>query len=166
MIRGKNTMNYKVKVGDPMPKFVARDQDGHSIDSSHLLGNPVVIYFYPKDDTPGCTKEACSFRDNMTNLNKMGISVIGVSPDNAESHQAFIKKHHLNFSLLADESKDICNKFGVMHEKNIDGTKTTILERSTFFIDSKGIIQWIERPVNVEGHTERVIIAINTKKIK
>lgn len=153
-------MAYKINIGDSIPSFSALDQEGEVVTSDDLLGNPFVIYFYPKDDTPGCTKEACSFRDNMERLDEQGIIVVGVSPDSVSSHQKFIDKHGLNFTLLADDGKELCKRFDVLQEKDVAGTKTLTIERTTFVVDPHGIIRWIERPVNVEGHVDRVLKAL------
>ncbi len=148
-------MQYKLNVGDKMPNFSCLDQDGKKVSSSDLLGAPLVLYFYPRDNTPGCTVQACSFRDSLANLQEIHCNVIGISPDNAASHTQFIQEHQLNFTLLCDENMEICNKFDVVHPK---GEKKEIkVERSTFLIDREGIIRWIERPVNVVGHVERVL---------
>lgn len=146
-------MTYKVNVGDTIPAFKIKDRDGYDLTDDDLIGNPVVIYFYPKDDTPGCTKEACTFRDNMPNFEALDVLVLGVSPDNAESHEKFTKKHDLNFSLLSDENSELCRKFDI-------GRGLLGIERTTFVIDGEGIIRWIERPVNVSGHVERVLEAL------
>ncbi len=150
-------MTYKLNVGDRMPIFKAKDASGHVFSSEDLMGGPVVIYFYPKDDTPGCTKEACSFRDNLDDFDDFDAIVIGISPDGTHSHESFIEKHNLNFTLLSDESLDVCRKFDVMREKEVEGKMAPHVERTTFVIDARGIIRWIERPVNVEVHTERVL---------
>ena len=152
-------MAYKVNVGDKMPAFKAKDASGHFFSSDDVLGGPVIIYFYPMDDTPGCTKEACSFRDNIDNFDEYDAILVGISPDGAQSHESFIEKHELNFTLLSDESLDVCRKFGVLKEN--EHQPKPHLERTTFIIDSRGIIRWIERPVNVEGHTERVLKALH-----
>lgn len=154
------TMSYKIQVGDAIPDFKAFDQEGNELLSEDLLGTPIVLYFYPKDGTPGCTKEACSFRDNMNRLLSYDVSIIGVSPDSQDSHQKFIDKNQLNFTLLSDPDQDLCNKFGVIQMQEKDGKSFMGLERTTFFIDRDGIVQWIERPVAVEGHVDRVIEAI------
>ena len=146
-------MDYQVKVGDGIPEFSAKDQEGFVIATEDLFGSPVVLYFYPMDDTPGCTKEACSFRDSMERLEAYDVVVIGVSPDNQASHQKFINKHGLNFTLLSDEKGEVAKKFGV--PKGLMG-----IERTTFLIDRDGIIRWLERPVSVSGHIDRVIEAI------
>lgn len=153
-------MKYKINISDAIPNFEGKDQEGFGISTEDLLGTPVVLYFYPKDDTPGCTKEACSFRDNMERLTGYDVSVIGVSPDSSESHQKFIKKHDLNFTLIADPKQEICKKFDVIQEKMIYGEKKMGVERTTFLLDRDGLVVWLERPVTVEGHVDRVIDAI------
>lgn len=145
-------MGYKLNVGDRIPHFKTKDNEGYDLTDEDLIGSPTVVYFYPKDDTPGCTKEACSFRDNMTQMDSLDTLVIGISPDNSDSHQNFIEKHSLNFTLLPDEKKELCKKFDVLKDNNV--------ERTTFVIDADGFIRWIERPVNLEGHIERVLKAI------
>ena len=123
-----------------------------------------MLYFYPKDDTPGCTIEACSFRDNMEKVSPDDVDVIGVSPDSPASHQKLILKHDLNFTLLTDESHELSKKFDVMHIKESDGQKKLGIERTTFLIDRDGIVRWIERPVSVEGHVDRVFKALELIK--
>lgn len=147
-------MSYKINVGDKMPDFCSYDQNGTKITSSSLFGSPLVMFFYPKDNTTACTVEACSFRDHLPGLQEINCNVIGVSPDNAVSHQNFIETQHLNYPLLCDEQLDLCKKFDVLHPKGEKGELK--VERSTFLIDREGIIRWIERPVNVVGHVERV----------
>lgn len=155
-------MDYKINVGDFIPKFTAKDQEGETIQNDDLIGGPVVLYFYPKDDTPGCTKEACSFRDNMEKIEEMDVLVIGVSPDGQQSHQKFIQKHNLNFTLLSDENRELAKKFDVLRTvKDPNGQTVQKIERTTFVIDPNGEIRWIERPVSVEGHVDRVIAAIH-----
>lgn len=136
-----------------MPAFKAKDQTDHVFLSEDLLGGPIVIYFYPKDETPGCTKQACSFRDHIETMDEMDAIIIGISPDSPFSHEAFIQNHDLNFTLLSDESKEVCQKFDVLRDHQ--------LERTTFIVDAQGIIRWIERPVNVEKHSERVLKALH-----
>ena len=152
-------MAGKLNVGDKMPSFSLKDHEGLDVNSEDLLGEPFVLYFYPKDDTPGCTKEACSFRDNMEHLDEFDALVIGVSPDGAASHAKFIEKYDLNFPLLCDEKLELARKFGVVQEKEQNGKKSTGVVRSTFIIDASGIIRWMEKPVSVEGHAERVLQA-------
>lgn len=150
-----------MKVGDKTPEFQAIDSEGSPFTSEDLLGSVTVLYFYPKDETPGCTKEACDFRDKMADLERRGILVIGVSPDNLASHQNFIENHELNFCLLSDSSLEMCRLFEVLSEKNVHGKKVQGVERTTFIIDDKGIIRWIERPVTVENHITRVLRALD-----
>lgn len=147
-------MPYQINVGDAIPAFKIKDMEAYELTDDDLIGSPLVLYFYPKDDTPGCTKEACDFRDKMDRLDAMDVLVIGISGDSSESHEQFSSKHHLNFTLLPDITKEMCKKFDVLH-----GTFGGV-ERTTFVIDSDGIIRWIERPVNVSGHVDRVINAI------
>ncbi len=146
-------MSYTVNIGDRIPSFSIKDNEGDELTDDDLIGSPAVIYFYPKDNTPGCTKQACSFRDNMERLDDLETVVIGVSPDDAKSHEKFIKKQNLNFTLIPDENMELCRKFNV--KKGMLG-----IERTTFVIDSEGIIRWIERPVDVTGHVDRVIHAL------
>jgi thioredoxin-dependent peroxiredoxin len=153
-------MPYKVNVGDAIPTFKAKDHENFELESEDLIGSPFVIYFYPKDGTPNCTKEACSFRDNLDRLDDLDTIVIGVSSDGADSHQQFIEKNNLNFTLICDENNELARKFDVLQEKEVDGKKTIAVQRTTFVVDAEGIIHWIERPVNVEGHVDRVIQAV------
>lgn len=145
---------YKLNVGDMIPSFKIKDNEGYELTDEDLMGSPLVLYFYPKDDTPSCTKEACAFRDNMEQLDAMDVLVIGISPDNDDSHEKFLKKHNLNFTLLSDEKLELCRKFDVLH--GIPGN----IERTTFVINHEGIIHWLERPVSVPGHVERVIQSV------
>src|SRR3984885_12820538 len=145
-------MEGELKVGDMIPPFQAKDQEGFNVTEGDIIGTTVVIYFYPQDETPGCTKEACSFRDKMRNLDALATLIIGVSPDSVESHKKFIKNHQLEYSLLSDEGKEMCQQFGVL-----EGDKVI---RSTFLIDSEAIIRWIEKPVNIEGQLDRILAAI------
>lgn len=148
--------NYMaLKIGDKIPSFSLKDQEGDFVNSNDLLGSPFIVYFYPKDDTPGCTKEACSFRDHMDHMDDLDVIILGISPDNPDSHKKFADKYDLNFTLLCDEKMDVAKKFGAVKPTN-DG-----ILRSTFLVDGEGIIRWIEQPVSVDGHTERVLEAIN-----
>lgn len=144
-------MQHAPKIGDLVPKFDALDG---------LIGHSFVLYFYPKDDTPGCTKEACELRDVQSELSQLKTLVIGVSPDTTASHDKFKNKYHLNFKLVSDPSNEICRLFGVWEEKNVFGKKTWGVIRTTFVVDAKGIIRWIEKPVQVEGHAQRVLQAL------
>lgn len=150
-------MDQPIPVGAAIPAFTAKDFSGEPISRDDLLGAPFVIYFYPKDDTPGCTKEACEFRDLMDSFDEMNVMVVGVSPDGAASHQKFMEKHELNFPLISDEKFEIAHKFGVAKPKEGGGHS---IVRSTFLCDEEGVVQWLESPVKVEEHVQRVIAAI------
>lgn len=146
-------MTYKLNVGDQIPYFSCSDEEGALVTKDDVIGSPVVIYFYPKDDTPGCTAQACSFRDNLPQLESTDTLVLGVSADDVDAHRSFTEKYHLNFTLLSDHNKEMCRAFDVL--------KNDKIERTTFVVDPDGIISWIERPVTVEGHVERVLKAVN-----
>ncbi len=152
------------EAGKPAPDFTLLDQQGKQVTLSKLKGSPVVLYFYPKDDTPGCTKEACAFRDAFAEYEKAGAKVIGVSPDDVSSHQKFIKKYELPFTLLADTEKQVCQAFGVWKEKNMYGKKTMGVERTTFVIDAKGVVRQIFPKVKVDGHSDVVLEALKGAK--
>ncbi len=145
--------------GDTAPDFTAPDQDGHEVTLSSLRGSRVVLYFYPKDDTPGCTKEACSFRDSDDLYKKKGIRVFGVSTDSEKSHQKFISKFSLPFSLLADTENQLVNDYGVYGEKSMYGKKYMGVNRTTFLIDESGKIVKIFKKVNVTAHADEVLEA-------
>ncbi len=140
-----------VEEGKPAPDFTLSDQQGKKVTLSKLKGSPVVLYFYPKDDTPGCTTEACSFRDAFADYKKAGAVILGVSPDGTESHAKFAKKFELPFSLLADDDKRVCEAYGVWKEKSMYGKKYMGVERTTFVIDKKGILQKVFPKVKVGG---------------
>lgn len=154
----------KLNVGDVIPEFKAKDADGNEFSNEDFDGNIVVLYFYPKDETPGCTKEACDFRDSADKFEKEGVLLFGISPDSAESHQQFIKKFGLNFTLLSDPTLEVCKKFDVINETLGEGRPVSKLERTTFVIGPEGVIEWLERPVVVEGHVSRVLQAVNELK--
>jgi peroxiredoxin Q/BCP len=149
-----------LKIGQVAPSFATTDSAGHPISSQSLLGQTYVLYFYPKDDTPGCTKQACSLRDSKMDLSQLGVKIIGVSPDNATSHEKFKKKYDLNFTLISDTTHELSQDFGVWQEKKLYGKSYMGVVRTTFIIDDKGVIRWMESPVEVEGHEKRVIEAI------
>lgn len=149
-----------VEEGKKAPAFKLKNQDGTAISLSELKGQKVVLYFYPKDDTPGCTKEACSFRDNLPRFNKINAKVLGVSTDSVESHKKFANKYKLPFDLLADENKEIVEKYGVWQEKNNYGKKYMGVVRTTFIIDEGGKIKKIFNKVKVDGHEEEVMEAL------
>ena len=154
-------MADELKVGDKAPDFSPPDQDGKTVSLKSLKGKQVVLYFYPKDDTPGCTKEACGFRDSLKAIAKTNTVVLGVSMDDAESHQKFIKKYSLPFPLLCDEDAAISKAYGVYKEKNMYGKTYWGIERSTFIIDETGKLKAIFRKVKVDGHVDEVQAALN-----
>lgn len=147
--------------GDSAPSYKGITQNGTLIQPSDFKGKTVVLYFYPKDDTPGCTQEACAFRDEYKLLQKKGVQVIGVSADSAASHQKFTKKYDLPFPLIADEDKTIVQAYGVWVEKNMYGRKYMGIERSTFIINSQGAIKKIFRKVKPAQHLAEVIEALD-----
>ncbi len=149
-----------IDVGMPAPAFSLLDDSGERVNLADYRGKHVVLYFYPKDDTPGCTIEACSFRDNHGDIRALGAIVLGVSPDDRDSHVKFVNKFHLNFPLLIDEGAGLAKKLGVWKEKNMYGKKSMGIERSTFLIDRDGVIRHAWRRVKVEGHTDEVISAL------
>ncbi len=150
-------------IGDKLPAFKAETAEG-PISNKDLKGSNVVIYFYPKDDTPGCTTEACEFRDNLPKFKKMNAKVYGVSKDSIKSHEKFAGKYELPFTLISDESGEMCEAFGTWVEKSMYGKKYMGIERATFLADDKGVIRQIWRNVKAKGHAEEVLAAI--KKIK
>lgn len=150
-----------IEAGEKAPDFTGKDQNGEEIKLSDYKGKKVVLYFYPKDDTPGCTKQACSLRDGFAELKKNNIEVLGVSADNKESHQKFIKKYDLPFTLLADTDKTIINKYGVYGEKNMYGKKFMGIKRTTFLIDEDGIIKKVFKRVKTGEHADEILKAFN-----
>lgn len=149
-----------IEEGKKAPAFTLTADDGAKVRLAELAGSPVVLYFYPKDDTPGCTREACAFRDQKTQLKKMGAVVLGVSADSVESHVKFRDKYQLNFPLLADIDHKIAEKYGAWREKNMYGKKSMGIQRSTFLIDGKGKVAKVWKRVKVDGHDEQVLAAL------
>jgi peroxiredoxin Q/BCP len=150
----------ELQVGDLAPAFSLPDDTGKIVNSSELRGKKVVVYFYPKDDTPGCTTEACSFRDGRQELQKKGVVVFGVSADSVSSHRKFSDKFQLNFSLLSDESKSMIQAYGVWKEKSLYGRKYMGIERTTVVINEDGTIRKIFSKVKVNGHFTEVLQAL------
>ena len=146
-----------VKVGTKAPQFALQNEAGEKVSLKDFLGKKVVLYFYPKDDTPGCTREACSFTENLSVLKKAGAVVLGISKDSVESHKKFKSKYNLAFSLLSDLEREVIEKYGVWKEKNMYGKKTMGVERTTFLIDEEGRIAHIFPKVKVDGHTDEVL---------
>jgi peroxiredoxin Q/BCP len=149
-----------IEPGKKAPDFTLPSDDGGKIKLSALKGQPVVLYFYPRDDTPGCTREACAFRDQKTALAKLGAKVLGVSADTLESHEKFRAKFDLNFPLLADVDHKVAEKYGAWREKNMYGKVSMGIQRSTYLIDAEGKVARVWKKVNVDGHDEEVIAAI------
>lgn len=150
-----------LKEGDKAPKFKGKITESEFVSSSDLKGQKYVLYFYPKDNTSGCTKEACEFRDNIDEFNSLDIKVIGVSPDSIKSHNNFKEKHNLNFDLISDEENEISNAFSAYGEKSMYGRKYMGIIRSTFLIDEKGVIRNAWYKVKVNGHVDAVKKAIS-----
>ena len=151
------TKEVQLEEGAQAQDFALKDQSGQTVRLSDFKGKTVVLYFYPKDDTPGCTKEACSFRDNESELKKRGLAVLGVSLDDAESHRKFISKFNLNFPLLCDEDAKVSRLYGVYKRKSMFAKLFWGIERSTFVIGPDGALKKIFRKVKVDGHTEEVL---------
>ncbi len=149
-----------LSIGDKAPDFALFGDDGKEHSLAQLKGKKVVLFFYPKDDTSGCTKEACSFRDNLAGIKRKGAVVVGISADSVESHKKFISKYDLNFALLSDESRSVLEAYGVWKEKSFMGRKYMGIERTTFIIDERGKISHLFRKVKVDGHTGEVIEAL------
>jgi peroxiredoxin Q/BCP len=148
-----------VKEGDAAPEFEARDAEGNTVRLSDLRGQKVALYFYPKDDTPGCTKEACSLRDGHAELTRRGIKVIGVSTDDERSHRKFAEKYSLPFTLLADTDHKVAEAYGVYGEKKFMGRTYDGVHRKTFLIDEGGRVRKVFDKVNVEEHADEVLKA-------
>ena len=149
-----------VDVGVKAPDFSAQDETGRSWSLKALKGKTVVLYFYPKDNTSGCTVEACDFRDRFDSFTKKKVKVLGVSPDSAKSHAGFKAKHGLPFPLLVDEDKDICRAYGVWKKKTLYGRQYMGVERSTFVIGPDGVVLQALRKVSVAGHAEAMLKAV------
>ena len=153
----KNVMN--LEIGDRAPDFTLPSDGGGTVALKDFKGKPVILYFYPKDDTPGCTKEAHGFRDSIRNFAKSDAVVIGVSKDSVASHDKFKKKYQLPFALGSDEDVAVAKKYGVWVEKSMYGRKYMGMDRATFLIDNKGMIRGLWRKVKVPGHVDAVLEA-------
>ena len=150
-----------IEEGQPAPDFTLLDQEGKAVTLSALKGRPIVLYFYPKDDTPGCTTEACAFRDAEADYQAAGAKVLGVSPDDVKSHGKFAAKHNLRFPLLADTETKVCQLFGVWKEKSMYGKTSMGVERTTVLIDGQGVVRKVFPKVKVPGHSDAVLEALN-----
>ena len=146
-----------LEIGMKAPDFSAKTNGDTQINLADFAGKMLVLYFYPKDNTSGCTKEACDFRDNMERITSVGAVVVGVSPDSVKSHNNFVEKFNLNFHLISDSDKTICNNYGVLGEKSMYGKKYIGVVRSTFLIDGNGEIKYIWKNLKVDGHVDNVI---------
>ncbi|HEY9171750.1 MAG TPA: thioredoxin-dependent thiol peroxidase [Verrucomicrobiae bacterium] len=155
------TIGLKLKEGDPAPAFTARTNGGGTVSLADFQGQRVVLYFYPKDETPGCTKEACAFRDHFAEFQKRGAVVLGVSPDSVKSHDKFAGKHRLPFILLADENREVVQAYGVWGEKVFMGRKYLGTHRVTFLIGPDGRIKKIWPQVKPDGHAAEVLAALD-----
>ncbi len=144
------------EIGKKAPNFSALDENENTVNLSDFTGKKLVLYFYPKDDTPGCTAEACSLRDNYQDLIKKGYAVLGVSPDEPKKHIKFIHKYNLPFSLLADTDQAVCNAYGVWVEKSMYGRKYMGVARTTFIIDENGILTEIIEKVDTKNHASQI----------
>jgi peroxiredoxin Q/BCP len=151
----------KLEAGATAPAFTLPDQDGTPVRLSDFKGQRVIVYFYPNDDTPGCTKEACQFNDNLKTFEKAGVTVLGVSPNKAESHVKFRSKYSLKFSLLTDADKKVMEKYGAWGEKTMYGKKSVGTIRSTFLIGANGKIERAWYSVKADGHAGKVLEVVN-----
>lgn len=153
-------MSEFLEPGQKAPAFTLKDHDGTSVKLKDLLGKPIVLYFYPRDDTPGCTKEACAFRDRYAELQATGATLLGVSTDTAESHLKFRQKYELPFALLVDTDAKMSEKYGAYREKNMYGKKSMGIQRSTYLIDASGKVAKVWKRVKVDGHDQQVLDAL------
>jgi len=144
------------ELGKQAPAFSALDENGNTITLNDFAGKKLVLYFYPKDDTPGCTAEACSLRDNYNDLIQKGYAILGVSPDDSKKHTKFITKYELPFSLLADTDQAVCNAYGVWVEKSMYGKKYMGVARTTFIIDETGVLTEIIEKVDTKNHASQI----------
>ena len=149
-----------IKEGKKAPAIRLKDQDGVKVSLNEFQGKNIVLYFYPKDNTSGCTKEACNFRDDFPNFGNLNAVILGVSPDSVESHKKFAGKYDLPFSLLSDEKKEVIEKYGVWKEKSMYGRKYMGVERSTFIIDKDGKVRKVFRKVKVADHNKEITEAL------
>ncbi len=154
-------MATKLKTGDKAPLFLAKDQNGNEISLEDLKGKKVILYFYPKDNTPGCTAQACSLRDGYDDLLAAGFVVVGVSPDSEKSHQNFTEKHDLPFHLITDTEKELMQKYGAWGEKKMYGKTYEGVIRTTFIISEDGIIEHVIPKVNTKNHASQIMALYN-----
>lgn len=151
----------EIKIGHKAPDFELPAEDGHSVHLSALTGQKIVLYFYPKDNTPGCTAQACDLRDHIEDFNALNVKIIGISKDSVASHAKFKAKHNLNFTLASDEHSTVCERYGVWKEKSMYGKTFMGIERSTVLIDENGDIKAIWRKVSPKDHVKLISDALN-----
>lgn len=154
--KSKNTKKM-IKVGDRIPDFTVVDQDGNTVTGDSLLGKKVVLYFYPKDSTPGCTAEACNLRDNIGSLKAAGYEIYGISKDSTASHKKFIEKNALPFTLLSDKSTEMLQAFGAWGEKKMCGKTVVGTLRKTFIVSAEGIVERIIEKVDTKNHASQIL---------
>ncbi len=149
-----------IEEGKNAPDFKLKNQDGETISLKDFEGKNIVLYFYPKDDTSGCTAEACAFRDDFPKFENIDAVILGVSPDSVESHKKFAEKYNLPFNLLSDESKEVCEKYGVWQQKSMYGRKYMGVVRTTYIIDKDGRVKKLFTRVKVDNHNKEVMEAL------
>ena len=149
-----------LELGDKAPDFRLPTDGAGTVSLKSLRGKPVILYFYPKDDTSGCTAEACGFRDALPDFSKTGATVVGVSKDGVAAHDKFKKKYHLPFTLASDAEGDVCERYDVWKKKSMYGRTYMGIERSTFLIDGKGVLRGVWRKVKIPGHVDEVLKAV------
>ncbi len=154
-------MENKLQKGDKAPSFSSVDTEGNEISLENLRGKKIILYFYPKDNTPGCTAEACSLRDGYDKLLEAGFTVLGVSPDNEKSHEKFRSKYQLPFHLIADPEKELIRKYGVLGEKKMFGKTVEGVKRTTFVINEDGVIEHIIPKVDTNNHASQILALYN-----
>lgn len=154
-------MSTPLKPGDKAPSFLSKDQNGNQISLEGFRGKKIILYFYPKDNTPGCTAEACSLRDGYNDLTEAGFAVVGVSPDSEKSHQNFSNKYDLQFHLIADTEKELLKKYGAWGEKQMYGKTYEGVIRTTFVISEDGVIEHVIPKVNTKEHAAQIIALYN-----
>ncbi len=147
-------------IGDPAPDFTLPSDDGKLISLKNFRGKNIILYFYPKDNTPGCTREACDFRDSISEFLKKDTVILGISKDSAEKHLKFKSKYQLPFTLLADEKGTVCEAYNIINKKSLFGKTFLGIQRSTFWIDKKGMIRAVWRKVKVDDHIEKILNAL------
>lgn len=154
----KDDLKITLQIGDLAPNFALQNQDGVQVSLKDFVGKKIVLYFYPKDNTPGCTTEACEFSANLSKFRKANVVVIGISPDNISSHTKFMEKHGLEHILLSDENKEVAKLYGVWQVKKNYGKSYLGIVRSTFVIDERGKIAKIYKSVKAKGHSDKVLL--------